>query len=148
VAAAAAMYALFTQLKKGATEVTQYKKGGWDMLQGASHENGGINLGGGKEAEGGEIMSIFNKGASRKHKHLITNFTDMVNSGNIKLDYDLPNGMPTGISVNSNVSLDKSKQISSMNELLKKSLKRDSITYGNGYRIEKSGNRIRRIREN
>ena len=57
-----------TALQVAAIQSQKFAKGG--MLVGASHANGGINLGNNQEGEGGEI--IINKVSSKKHTALLS----------------------------------------------------------------------------
>ena len=147
IAAIAAMFAAFQALKAQATNITSYEKGGWQELNGKRHTQGGINLGVMGEAEKGEVVSVFNRGAVKKNKKLITSFTDAVNNGTkIELDHNLTSKFGRqDVNVKSSVSLDKSGQISEMNKLLKQSLKKDEVYQMGNVRIEKTGSRTRRI---
>ena len=51
------------------------------MLSGASHSNGGINLGEIGEAEGGEYFGIINKRMTRRYGDDLPSIFDSINSG-------------------------------------------------------------------
>lgn len=81
VASVASMFGAFAQTKLQAKSATQLAKGGhsFGVLEGSTHQSGGINLGNGIEAEGGEAWSIYNRKATRKNPKLIQAFTDSIN---------------------------------------------------------------------
>ena len=81
VASVGAMFASFAQSKIQARNVAKLEKGGssFGVLEGNRHQTGGINLGNGIEAEGGEAWSVYNRKATRKNPKLIQAFTDAIN---------------------------------------------------------------------
>lgn len=148
-AAAGLMFSLFEALKGDALDATKFEKGGWRELGGKRHSGGGVNLGDMGEAEKGEVVSIFNRGAVKKHKGLITNFTDMVNKGqiNFNMNHDIIGKVGReAVIVNSTVSLDDSKQIDKMNSLLEKNFKQKTVKLFGKDKIITIGNKTRIIR--
>lgn len=77
----AGLWALWGGAQSKAQTSTQFKKGGSFILEGASHANGGIPLTPGREAEGGEMVSVFSRPATRKYGSQIKDMTDYFNSG-------------------------------------------------------------------
>ncbi len=149
IAAAAALYSAFQKLKGSASEVTKLEKGGWKELGGKRHSGGGVDLGTVGEGEQGEIVSVFNRGAVKKNRKLITSFTDAVNKNqfDIKLDQDSTSGIGDhDVNVKSAVSLDKSSQIKEMNVLLKKNLRKVEIRKVGNTTIMTRGTSTRIIR--
>lgn len=65
------------------TQPISYEKGGSFMLNGASHAQGGIALAPGREAQGGEMVSVFSRPATRKYGSQIKEMTDQFNKGKI-----------------------------------------------------------------
>ena len=61
----------------------KFRKGGSGILQGASHEMGGITFDGNKEAEGGESFGILSKSATKKHSKLFDSIVSGLNSDNL-----------------------------------------------------------------
>jgi len=148
IVAIAALLQAFKGFKADSSALTKYERGGWEILQGKSHTNGGIPLGNGREAQGGEMMSIFNRNATKKHQPLISGLTDAINKD--KLDVFLNQGAfgkvnDSNINVSQSVNLDDSKQIDKMNNLLYKNLKQRNIRFEGNKRIEKFGSRTRII---
>lgn len=149
IAATGLIFGAFEALKGDAFKATQYEKGGWEQLGGKRHSQGGVDMGVMGVAEKGEIASIFSRKAVRKHKNLITGFTDMINNDNINLsiDHSLTDRIGESlVVVNSSVSLDDSAQLKEMNSLMKRTLNGVQITQLGDRRIEKIGNRTRIIR--
>jgi len=148
IIAIATLLQAFKGFKSDASALTKYEKGGWEVLQGNSHQNGGISLGGNREAQGGEMVSIFNRSATKKHQPLIADLTNAINKD--KLDVFLNQGAfekvnDSNINVSQSVNLDDSKQINKMNVLLSKNLKQRNIRFEGNKRIEKFGSRTRII---
>lgn len=81
--ALSALVAASTALQIATINKQKFEKGGSYILQGNSHAAGGIDMGGGREAEGGEAHSIFSKKATAKHFPLIKHLTNLINSDKI-----------------------------------------------------------------
>ena len=89
IAAVAAMWGTFAAAKIKAANVTKtsYGEGGYELLEGGSHQSGNdISLGktkdgGERRAEGGEVLAIFNKRSSRKYRSVIPEIVNAINKG-------------------------------------------------------------------
>ena len=66
----------------------EYGKGGYFELDGPSHQNGGVDIGGGREAEGGEGVSIFSRRATNRYNKEIKDFTRAANNGQLLTGWD------------------------------------------------------------
>jgi len=107
--------------KKAKTQT--YEKGGSFMLKGKSHAEGGVPLAPGHEAQGGEIVSVYNRSASRKYGSEIKAMTDMINSGFYK-----------NPASSSDIDMADVKAIRRLME------SKESVTYQGNYKIIKRGN--------
>jgi hypothetical protein len=112
----------------------QFGDGGW--ISGNKHSQGGVNI----NAEGGEFM-VKSKSAM-KHKSLIEaiNRDDQVSMNRAYIT-NLKNGV-----LSARVSLDDSADLKAIRELMEK--KGKQVEFKDGYRIEKQGSTITRIRLN
>lgn len=128
--AIASMYALWRGVRSQAEAVTKYEKGGHFILGGKSHAQGGSLIAPGHEGQKGELVSVFNRSATRKHAPQIKALTDAINMG----------AFPEN---NVQVFADN-KDI----RAIRKHLERGTETYANGYRIIKRGNKTIRCRLN
>jgi hypothetical protein len=108
---------------KGKARTQMYEKGGHFLLQGKSHAQGGVPLAPGHEAQGGEMVSIFSRSATRKYAPEIKSMTDMFN-----------NGFYRNPDTSSNIDLTDVKAIRKLME------EKESITYQGNYKIIKRGN--------
>ena len=88
----ATMFGAFAAAKSKASSITSLEKGGHgDMhgtISGKRHRSGGEKFTDHIEVEEGESWSVFNRGASKKHGDLISEFTDAINRDNP--EYFLP----------------------------------------------------------
>ena len=108
-----------------------FEKGGSFLLDGPSHARGGVPLTPRHEAQGGELVSVFNRSATKKYGSQIKSMTDAINKG----EYINP-------SVNSyNFDTTDIKAI-------RKLLEKESVTYADGYKIIRKGNTTIRCRLN
>jgi len=130
-AAAAALMGAYSSFKAEADTATQtYEHGGSFMLDGASHSQGGVPIAPGHEGQGGEMVSVFSRPATRKYKNEIKSVTDMFNSGNVPDQGD--------------VHFDTS-EITRIRQLLEQ---QEQTTYTNTHKITKTGNITRKCRIN
>lgn len=83
LAAAAALIAGFAAISSSAKNTTKYREGGYFELDGPSHEDGGVLISKGREAEGGEGVSVFSRSATKKYSKQIRDFTKAANSGQL-----------------------------------------------------------------
>jgi len=144
VIGAAGLFALVGSVKAKSKAITKYERGGYEILQGKSHSQGGISLGEGREAQGGEMMSVFNKRATSKYSKEIAAFTDMLNKD--KLNLNTKNILSDSAKTNVVVNMDNTK-LNDVHAVLKQI--RDNNTYFVGdEKIIKQGNRIRRVKRN
>ena len=119
------------QSSRAKQSVQTYEKGGSFLLQGKSHAQGGIPLTPRHEAQGGELVSVFNRKATQRYGSEIKSMTDAFNKGN----YQYPSA--------SSYEFDTS-DIKAIRRLLES----DNTTYSNGYKIIKKGNTTIRCRLN
>lgn len=140
--AAGAIYALYSDWKSSSQNITKYEKGGWEKLKGNSHRSGGIPLGEGREAEGGEMLAIFNKKATSKYGKQIAEMTDLINKDKLGVDMDTvlkaSGTKPVVVNVDN-------RKLSDVHSVLKQ-IRDDGIYYSGGYKIVKKGNRTRKIK--
>lgn len=167
---AASLFALIASIraKSKAIAETKYEKGGWEVLKGRSHRAGGVSLGDGREAEGGEMLAVFNKKATSKYGKDLGRFIDDVNKGSLKfkptsinknsekineftkvinkerIELDTKSVLKASTPQNVIVNFDDRKMVE-MNRTLKQI--RDNQEYvAGGYKIIKSGGRIRKVK--
>lgn len=114
----------------------KFARGGYEVLSGARHAQGGVRIPIG-EAEGGEGHAVFSRKATQKYKNLIPGLVADINAGKVVATDDIKNGMV-------NVNLDDSDQLEEIRRLLAR--KEKTVTYENGYRIEKFNNVVRRVK--
>ena len=89
IAAVAAMWGTFAAAKIKAAQVakTTYGDGGFEFLEGGSHQSGNdIGIGTTKDgkdrrAEGGETLAILNKKSTRKYRSIIPDIINSINKG-------------------------------------------------------------------
>jgi TP901 family phage tail tape measure protein len=137
IAAAAAMLGSFIAFRgkaNAAATTDKYETGGW--VGGKRHSQGGTHI----EAETGEY--IVNRKSAAKHSKMIEAIN---NDDKITMNRLYINGLKNGI-LQTKVSLDDSQDLKAIRAALEKSS--PSVTYYNGYRIEKKGNVTTRIQMN
>ena len=138
---AAGLYALVASVKAKSKEITSYEKGGYEYLKGRSHSEGGISLGEGREAQGGEMLAVFNRKATSKYGKTIEGFVDAINKD--KLSINTKNVMSDSKS-NIIVNVDN-KKLNDIHGVLR-DIRDTSVTYHGSYKIVRQGNAVRRIR--
>ncbi|HRV53822.1 MAG TPA: hypothetical protein P5162_12105, partial [Bacteroidia bacterium] len=111
-----------------------FAEGGW--IGGKSHRDGGTHI----EAEKGEY--VINKRSAFKHKELI----EAINGDNkYELNKIYLNNLKNQV-LTASVSLDDSKELKAIRQILEKPSKQ--VEYANGYRIEKNGIIVTKVRLN
>lgn len=138
---AAGLYALVASVKAKSKEITSYEKGGYEYLKGRSHSEGGISLGEGREAQGGEMLAVFNRKATSKYGKMIEGFVDAINKD--KLSINTKNVMSDS-KKNIIVNIDN-KKLNDIHGVLRE-IRDTSVTYHGIYKIVRKGNSVRRIR--
>lgn len=114
--------------------IERFAEGGW--IGGKSHRDGGTHI----EAEKGEF--VINKHSAFKHKELI----EAINGDNkYELNKIYLNNLKNQV-LTASVSLDDSKELKAIRQILEKPSKQ--IEYANGYRIEKNGIIVTKVRLN
>jgi hypothetical protein len=102
----------------------KFAKGGYEVLKGKRHYQGGIRVPIG-EAEDGEGHAIFTRTATEKYGKFLPEFVKSINEGKPLLPVDMKH----------TVSLDKSKQLEEIRKLL--ASEKEEIYYVDGHKIIK-----------
>jgi hypothetical protein len=132
--ATATMWGAFAQAKSRASQETRMEHGGSKILEGKNHNQGGISIGGGINAEGGEMVSVLSKSATRKYGKKFAELTKLVNRDKMNLDSVIINK-----EINANFD---DKKIDETNNLLRKM---NESTIEGGYRVIRKGISTKRI---
>lgn len=128
------LQALQTLTQIAVIKAQKFAEGGYEVLKGRRHNQGGIGIPIG-EAEDGEGHAVFSREATKKFGKFIPAFVKQINEGN----------MPGSLMfMEHSVSLDDSKQLEEIKQLLKSGEK--EVTFSGGYRIEKRKGSITRIK--
>ena len=138
-----------------ASNTTQFREGGYMLLEGGSHQSGhDVNLGIGPDgsnlrAEGGEYFAVINKRNSRKYSGEIPGIVNALNSGMFEDKYIKTSdamGLMGRMGVVGNVgeSVDLSAVESGVGELVKQGERTWSVE--GEYRVERYKNRVRRVK--
>jgi len=120
----AGLWSIWGGAKNRAQSATTYEKGGSFMLNGNSHANGGVMLAPGHEAQGGEMVSVFNRKATKNYGGQIKDVTEAFNKGKIGKDQ-------------SELNLDM-KDVKAIRKMLEK---KEQVSIQGNYKIIKSGNK-------
>ena len=125
----ASLFALITQFKAKAQQISKMEKGG--LIKGPLHSAGGIPiLGTGIEVEGGEY--VMNRASTQRYLPLL----EVLNR----------EGMNAGWGrMNHTVSLEESRTMQRMATNIERMANGTTIIQGNGYYIEKTGNKTRKV---
>ena len=123
----------------------QFEKGGYKILGGKRHSQGGVSLGEMGEAEQGEMVSVFNRRATQKYGKNLAAFTDAVNKGSIDRDLVVNN---TRVGNNNFTAKLDDRKLSDIHSVLEQVRDKETVVYNNGYKIIINGNRVRRVRTN
>ena len=136
-------FALPFQIAAGITTLAQiatikqqkFERGGYDVLDGKRHAQGGVNIGIG-EAEAGEGLAVFNRTATQKYGKFLPAFVKAINENNGELGYSDGAYM---------ISFDDSKSVKELKGINEK-LSRPEIRYEGRYRIETRKGQVTRIK--
>ena len=123
-----ALWGLWANARRLAQRNVTYEKGGSFMLNGPSHNRGGVMIAPGHEGQGGEMVSVYNRSATKKFGPQIKAFEQAINKG---VD-------PTNVTVYAG-----NKDLKAIRKLME-----TSTDYYNGYRITRRGNNTTRCRLN
>lgn len=127
-----------TLMQIGIIKAQKFERGGFEVLKGRRHYQGGIQVPGG-EAEGGEGHAYFSRRTMDKYGDLLPGLVAQINAGKLIATDRIRKGMDK-----LTVSLDDSNQLEEIRKLLAQ--KDKQVTFVNGYRIEKFNNVVRRIK--
>lgn len=135
-----------------ASERTLYRKGGYMLLEGGSHDSGNdINLGIGPDgsnlrAEGGEYFAVINKSNSRKYGSVIPDLVNSLNNGTFEQRFirtaDAIGNTQTLLMAGNNATVDLSEVEHGVYQLVKQG-ENSTSTEGN-YQVTRYKNRIRK----
>lgn len=78
-----ALAAVLAGVEINAISSQKFAKGGHGVVEGNSHNSGGVKIKGVGEVEGGEYFSVFSKKQTKKYEPLISNFTDAINKDKV-----------------------------------------------------------------
>jgi hypothetical protein len=113
----------------------KFERGGYDVLKGRRHAQGGVDIGIG-EAEAGEGVAVFSRDATQKYGKFLPAFVKAINENDAELGYSDGAYM---------ISFDDSKSVSKLEEI-KQVLSKPDIRYEKGYRIETRKGQTTRIK--
>jgi len=113
----------------------KFEKGGFDVLKGRRHAQGGVDIGIG-EAEAGEGLAVFNRTATQKYGKFLPAFVKAINENNGDLGYSDGAYM---------ISFDDSKSVKELKGINEK-LSRPEIRYEGRYRIETRKGQTTRVK--
>ena len=113
----------------------KFEKGGFDVLKGRRHAQGGVDIGIG-EAEAGEGLAVFNRTATQKYGKFLPAFVKAINENNGDLGYSDGAYM---------ISFDDSKSVNELKQI-NKHLNKPDIRYEKGYRIETRKGQTTRVK--
>lgn len=143
VGSIATMFATFVKARIDATKATKFAKGG--LLEGKSHARGGIYIPElNSEVEGGEYVT--NKKSTRKYFPLI----EALNKDNprmieIALDKQLGRNLERKQNIINRIEVKGGDEEARTLRNIEKLLSRNEVFYGNGFKIERIGNVVRKI---
>jgi len=113
----------------------KFERGGYDVLKGRRHAQGGVDIGIG-EAEAGEGLAVFNRTATQKYGKFLPAFVKAINENNGDLGYSDGAYM---------ISFDDSKSVNELKQI-NKHLNKPDIRYEKGYRIETRKGQTTRVK--
>ena len=113
----------------------KFEKGGFDVLKGRRHAQGGVDIGIG-EAEAGEGLAVFNRKATQKHGKFLPAFVKAINENDGDLGYSDGAYM---------ISFDDSKSVGKLEDI-RQLLNKPEIRYEGRYRIETRKGQTTRVR--
>jgi len=154
----ASLLILFKNSKQKAADAAKYEQGGYGVLGGKRHSDGGTYVPNIGEVEQGEFFGIINRKQTQKYQSGLAPLIDGINTNDnrklirglneIALRANLKSmqgGRVNKVDINSKVSLNEISDIKKIRELIENGV---SVTYTDGYRIEKKGNITKRIKMN
>ena len=113
----------------------KFERGGFDVLKGRRHAQGGVDIGIG-EAEAGEGLAVFNRKATQKHGKFLPAFVKAINENDGELGYSDGAYM---------INFDDSKSVKELKGINEK-LNRPEIRYEGRYRIETRKGQVTRVK--
>jgi len=154
----ASLLILFKNSKQKAADAAKFEQGGYGVLGGKRHSDGGTYVPNIGEVEQGEFFGIINRKQTQKYQSGLAPLIDGINSNDnrklirglneIALRANLKSMQGGGVNkvdINSKVSLNEISDIKKIRELIENGV---SVTYTDGFRIEKKGNITKRIKMN
>ena len=127
--------ALTTLAQIATIKSQKFERGGYDVLGGNRHAQGGVNIGIG-EAEAGEGLAVFNRTATQKYGKFLPAFVKAINENNGELGYSDGAYM---------ISFDDSKSVKELKGI-KDILNKPEIRYEGRYRIETRKGQVTRVK--
>jgi len=128
------LQAIQTATQLAVIKAQKFRHGGYEVLKGRRHHQGGIQIPIG-EAEDGEGHAVFSREATKKFGKFIPAFVKQINEGN------MPGNL---LMMEHSVSLDDSDQLEEIKQLLQSREK--AVHYDGKYKIIKAGNVITKVR--
>jgi hypothetical protein len=113
----------------------KFERGGYDVLKGRRHAQGGVDIGIG-EAEAGEGLAVFSRQATQKYGKFLPAFVKAINENDADLGYSDGAYM---------ISFDDSKSVKELKGINEK-LNRPEIRYEKGYRIETRKGQVTKVK--
>jgi hypothetical protein len=114
----------------------KFERGGYEVLKGRRHAQGGVDIGIG-EAEDGEGLAVFSRAATQKHGKFLPAFVKAINENELE---------GTGFGDRAYMfNYDDSRQVEKLEDI-RKLLSKPEIRYEKGYRIETRKGQTTRVR--
>jgi len=147
---------LFKVSKQKAAEAAKFEEGGVGILGGRRHYEGGTYINGIGEAEKGELFAIVNRKQTLKFQSGIIPLIEGINRNDnsklikglneiaLKANIEAMRG-DRNINIKNTVSLNEVQDIKRIRELIENST---SVSFVDGWRIEKRGNITKRVKLN
>lgn len=111
--------------------INTFEKGGHGVLQGKSHINGGINIPGVGNAQGGEYFGVINKPMTSKYKSILPDIFNSINKGDFEHRFNLDDS-----------------RLNTTNGYLKRMAERENVQQTKDFMIIKKGSITKKIRLN
>jgi len=152
----ATLLTLFKVSKQKAAEAAKFEEGGVGILGGRRHYEGGTYINGIGEAEKGELFAIVNRKQTLKFQSGIIPLIEGINRNDnsklikglneiaLKANIEAMRG-DRNINIKNTVSLNEVQDIKRIRELIENST---SVSFVDGWRIEKRGNITKRVKLN
>jgi len=114
----------------------KFERGGYEVLAGRRHSQGGVNIGIG-EAEEGEGVAVFSRQATQKYGKFLPAFVKAMNENEATV---------TGYGDNAyQIHMDDSRQVNKLEDI-RKLLAKEEILYQNGYKIIKRSGHTTKVK--